>query len=137
MGPFFFSSLGKEGDRIAFYHRIYLQKSPKSKMVNVPKSRRTFCWKCKKHQTHKVSQYKKSKERTFAQGRRRYDAKQAGYGGQTKPIFRKKAKTTKKIVLKMECTVAKCRVKSQVPLKRCKHFELGGDKKRKGQMIQF
>merc|ERR1712236_207977 len=104
-------------------------------MVNVPKSRRTFCWKCKKHQTHKVSQYKKSKERTFAQGRRRYDAKQAGYGGQTKPIFRKKAKTTKKIVLKMECN--KCRIKSQVPLKRCKHFELGGDKKRKGQMIQF
>merc|ERR1712098_659373 len=104
-------------------------------MVNVPKSRRTFCWKCKKHQTHKVSQYKKSKERTFAQGRGRYDAKQAGYGGQTKPIFRKKAKTTKKIVLKMECN--KCRIKSQVPLKRCKHFELGGDKKRKGQMIQF
>merc|ERR1712008_323159 len=55
--------------------------------------------------------------------------------GQTKPIFRKKAKTTKKIVLKMECN--KCRIKSQVPLKRCKHFELGGDKKRKGQMIQF
>lgn len=29
-------------------------------------------------------------ERKFAQGRRRYDRKQAGYGGQTKPIFRKK-----------------------------------------------
>merc|ERR1712221_36905 len=106
---------------------IYLEKSPKSKMVNVPKSRRTFCWKCKKHQTHKVSQYKKSKERTFAQGRRRYDAKQAGYGGQTKPIFRKKAKTTKKIVLKLECS--KCKIKSQVPLKRCKHFELGVTKR--------
>ncbi|KAB7494695.1 UNVERIFIED_CONTAM: hypothetical protein RMT77_008021 [Armadillidium vulgare] len=104
-------------------------------MVNVPKSRRTFCWKCKKHQVHKVSQYKKSKERTFSQGRRRYDRKQQGYGGQTKPIFRKKAKTTKKIVLKLECN--KCKVKSQIPLKRCKHFELGGDKKRKGQMIQF
>jgi hypothetical protein len=24
-----------------------------------------------------------------------------------------------------------------IPLKSCKHFELGGDKKRKGQMIQF
>ena len=33
-------------------------------------------------------------------GRRRYDAKQSGYGGQTKPIFRKKAKTTKKITLR-------------------------------------
>nr|AEB54644.1 ribosomal protein L44 [Procambarus clarkii] len=104
-------------------------------MVNVPKTRNTFCWKCKKHQAHKVSQYKKSKERTFAQGRRRYDRKQSGYGGQSKPIFRKKAKTTKKIVLKMECN--KCRIKTQLPLKRCKHFELGGDKKRKGMMIQF
>ncbi|XP_068204481.1 large ribosomal subunit protein eL42 [Palaemon carinicauda] len=113
----------------------YRPVSTYTKMVNIPKLRRTFCWKCKKHQPHKVSQYKKSKERTYAQGRRRYDAKQAGYGGQSKPIFRKKAKTTKKIVLKMECN--KCRIKSQVPLKRCKHFELGGDKKRKGQMIQF
>jgi len=30
----------------------------------------------------------------FAQGKRRYDRKQKGFGGQTKPIFRKKAKTT-------------------------------------------
>jgi len=33
-------------------------------------------------------------------GKRRYDMKQAGYGGQTKPILRKKAKTTKKITLR-------------------------------------
>ncbi|KAA0203744.1 hypothetical protein HAZT_HAZT005996 [Hyalella azteca] len=74
-------------------------------------------------------------ERRFSQGRRRYDAKQAGFGGQTKPIFRKKAKTTKKLVLKLECS--KCKLKRQLPIRRCKHFELGGDKKRKGQMIQF
>ncbi|OWR47752.1 putative 60S ribosomal protein L44 [Danaus plexippus plexippus] len=48
---------------------------------------------------------------------------------------RRQAKTTKKIVLRLEC--ADCKVRSQVALKRCKHFELGGDKKRKGQMIQF
>merc|ERR1711911_209689 len=47
-----------------------------------------------------------------------YDRKQQGYGGQTKPIFRKKAKTTKKIVLRMECT--ECKVRKQIPLKRCK-----------------
>ncbi|BFF95514.1 large ribosomal subunit protein eL42 [Drosophila tropicalis] len=104
-------------------------------MVNVPKQRRTFCKKCKVHKLHKVTQYKKSKERKGAQGRRRYDRKQQGFGGQTKPIFRKKAKTTKKIVLRMECT--ECKYRKQTPLKRCKHFELGGDKKRKGQMIQF
>lgn len=45
------------------------------------------------------------------------------------------AKTTKKIVLRMECT--ECKYRKQTPIKRCKHFELGGDKKRKGQMIQF
>lgn len=123
--------------------------------MNVPKSRRTYCKKCKTHKNFKVTQYKKSKERLVSQGRRRYDRKQQGYGGQTKPIARKKvnhslsvilvrllnsyvwwqAKTTKKIVLRMECT--ECKVRKQIPLKRCKHFELGGDKKRKGQMIQF
>lgn len=58
--------------------------------MNVPKQRRTFCKKCKCHKLHKVTQYKKSKERKSAQGRRRYDRKQQGFGGQTKPIFRKK-----------------------------------------------
>ncbi|CAG0917034.1 unnamed protein product [Notodromas monacha] len=77
--------------------------------VNVPKARKTFCKKCGVHKPHKVSQYKKSKERKTAQGRRRYDRKQQGYGGQTKPIFRKKAKTTKKIVLRLECTECKYR----------------------------
>ena len=59
----------------------------------------------------------------YAQGKRRYDRKQSGYGGQTKPVFHKKAKTTKKIVLRLECT--QCKTKKQLSLKRCKHFELG------------
>uniref|UniRef100_A0A4W5NPD6 60S ribosomal protein L36a n=1 Tax=Hucho hucho TaxID=62062 RepID=A0A4W5NPD6_9TELE len=99
--------------------------------VNVPKTRRTYCKKCKRHQLHKVTQYKKGKDSLYAQGKRRYDRKQSGYGGQTKPIFRKKAKTTKKIVLRLECVEPNCRAKRMVPIKRCKHFELGGDKKRK------
>ncbi|BFZ09654.1 unnamed protein product [Candidula unifasciata] len=106
-------------------------------MVNVPKQRRTFCKgkKCKKHTVHKVTQYKAGKASLYAQGKRRYDRKQSGYGGQSKPVFRKKAKTTRKIVLRMECT--ECKYRKQLPIKRCKHFELGGDKKRKGQMIMF
>eukprot|EP01100_Stratorugosa_tubuloviscum_P014544 TRINITY_DN785_c0_g1_i1.p1 TRINITY_DN785_c0_g1~~TRINITY_DN785_c0_g1_i1.p1 ORF type:complete len:106 (-),score=29.34 TRINITY_DN785_c0_g1_i1:153-470(-) len=101
-------------------------------MVNIPKSRRTFCKsrKCKKHTVHKVSQYKAGKASEHVKGKRRYDRKQKGYGGQTKPIFHKKAKTTKKIVLRLECT--ECKTKHQVVLKRCKHFELGGDKKARG-----
>lgn len=72
-------------------------------MVNIPKTRNTFCRgpKCRRHTPHKVSQYKKGKDSLVAQGKRRYDMKQKGFGGQTKPIFRKKAKTTKKIVLKL------------------------------------
>ncbi|XP_041493689.1 60S ribosomal protein L36a-like [Microtus oregoni] len=106
-------------------------------MVNVPKTRRTFCKKCGKHQPHKVTQYKKGKDSLYAQGKRRYDRKQSGYGGQSKPIFRKKTKTTKKIVLRLECVEPNCRSKRMLAIKRCKHFELGGDKKRKGQVIQF
>nr|ACD65132.1 putative 60S ribosomal protein RPL36A [Novocrania anomala] len=106
-------------------------------MVNVPKQRRTFCKgkKCKKHTLHKVTQYKTGKASLKAQGKRRYDRKQRGYGGQTKAVFHKKAKTTKKITLRLEC--AECKYRAQMSIKRCKHFELGGDKKRKGQMIQF
>lgn len=108
-----------------------------STMVNVPKTRRTYCKgkECRKHTQHKVTQYKTGKASLYAAGKRRYDRKQRGYGGQTKPILHKKAKTTKKIVLRLECT--SCKTKCQLSLKRCKHFELGGDKKQKGQAIQF
>uniref|UniRef100_A0A2K6ETX8 60S ribosomal protein L36a n=1 Tax=Propithecus coquereli TaxID=379532 RepID=A0A2K6ETX8_PROCO len=90
-------------------------------MVNVPKTRRTFCKKCRKHQPHKMTQYKKGKDSLYAQGNRRYDRKQSGYDGQTK----------------LECVEPNCRSKRMLAIKRCKHSELGGDKKRKGQVIQF
>jgi ribosomal protein L44E len=66
-----------------------------SQMVNVPKEKRTFCAspKCHKHTVHKVTQYKAGKASGFAQGKRRYDRKQQGYGGQTKPVFHKKVCT--------------------------------------------
>ncbi|XP_039111316.1 60S ribosomal protein L36a-like [Hyaena hyaena] len=105
-------------------------------MVNIPKTCWTFCKKCGKHQPHKVTQYKKGKDCLYTQGKRRYDRK-SGYGGQTKPIFWKKAKTTKKIVLRLEYVEPNCRSERMLAIKRCKHFELGGDKKRKGQVIQF
>ncbi|PQE04804.1 60S ribosomal L44 protein [Rutstroemia sp. NJR-2017a BBW] len=106
-------------------------------IVNVPKTRRTYCKgkDCRKHTQHKVTQYKAGKASLFAQGKRRYDRKQSGYGGQTKPVFHKKAKTTKKVVLRLECT--SCKTKAQLALKRCKHFELGGDKKTKGAALVF
>lgn len=39
------------------------------------------------------------------------------------------AKTTKKVVLRLECT--ECKYRMQIALKRCKHFELGGAAKEK------
>ena len=59
-------------------------------------------------------------------GKRRYDRKQAGFGGQTKPVFRKNVKTTKKVVLKLKCTVCGCM--AQFSLKRSLHVEVGGQK---------
>jgi len=98
--------------------------------VNIPKKRNTYCKKCNAHTEHKVSQYKKGKDSPFAQGARRYKRKQRGYGGQTKPILRRKAKVTKKLVIKMEC--GKCKCKHQQVMKRAKHVEFGGEKKAKG-----
>ena len=116
---------------------VYLgdRRGEKDKMVVIPKTRKTFCpgKECKKHTLHKVSQYKTGKASLYAQGKRRYDRKQSGYGGQTKPVFHKKAKTTKKIVLRLECTT--CKYKSHHVLKRCKHFELGDQKKTKGGAV--
>uniref|UniRef100_A0A8C9JAJ2 60S ribosomal protein L36a n=1 Tax=Panthera tigris altaica TaxID=74533 RepID=A0A8C9JAJ2_PANTA len=48
-----------------------------------------------------------------------------------------KAETTKKIVLRLECVEPTFGPKRMPAVKRCKHFELGGYKKKKGQVIQF
>ncbi|KAF5747405.1 hypothetical protein HS088_TW05G00126 [Tripterygium wilfordii] len=74
-------------------------------MVNVPKTKKTYCKskECRKHTLHKVTQYKKGKDSLAAQGKRRYDRKQSGYGGQTKPVFHKKVKT-----LPLSCSLQIC-----------------------------
>ncbi|XP_006343505.1 60S ribosomal protein L44-like, partial [Solanum tuberosum] len=106
-----------------------------AKIVNVPKTKKTYCKskECKNHTLHKVIQYKKGKDSLASQEKRRYDRKQSGYGGQTKPVFHKKAKTTKKIVLRLQ--FQGCKHVSQHPIKRFKHFEIGGDKKGKGTSL--
>merc|ERR1719487_1557214 len=101
-------------------------------MVNIPKVKKAYCKskECGKHSMHKVTQYKSGKASLFAQGKRRYDRKQSGFGGQTKPVFRKKAKTTKKIVLRLQCQ--ECKFTHLHYIKRCKQFDIGGEKKKKG-----
>lgn len=90
--------------------------------VNYPKKKNTYCQKCKKHTSMSVSVYKATKGSKLAQGQRRYERKQKGFGGQTKPVFHKKAKTTKKTVIKMKC--GDCARICQKPLKRAKTFIL-------------
>lgn len=71
--------------------------------MKVPNTITTFCPKCEKHIEHSVSLYKKGRDRSLAQGNRRYKRKQKGYGGQTRPVPRKTAKTTKKQNLLLTC----------------------------------
>ena len=54
--------------------------------MHVPKQMKTHCKKCNKHTGHKVSQYKKGKDSLIRQGKRRYDAKQSGFGGRDNSI---------------------------------------------------
>lgn len=79
-------------------------------MVNVPKERRTYCKgeKCKKHTVHKVSQYKAGKASKYAQGARRYNEKQQGFGGQTKPVFHKKVIAIRQVVTHLYSLANQC-----------------------------
>lgn len=79
---------------------------PKSVMaMRAPKEINTYCPRCKKHQPHTVSLYKKGRERTLAEGARRHNREKKGYGGQKYPLQRRFAKTTKKQTLKLTCRV--------------------------------
>ncbi|XP_039072664.1 60S ribosomal protein L36a-like [Hyaena hyaena] len=106
-------------------------------MISISKSWQTFCNKCGRHQLHKVTQHKKGKDYLYAQGKQCCNWIQSGYGGQTKPIFWKKTDATKKIVLRFECVEPTCRSKRLLAIKRCNHFELGGDKNSKDQVMKF
>ncbi|EPR79729.1 60S ribosomal protein L44 [Spraguea lophii 42_110] len=104
-------------------------------MVNIPKTRRTYCIKCAYHTEFKVGLLKKGKDSPRKQGARRYARKQRGVHGQTKPILKRKAKTTKKVILKIECT--KCK-SSQLKVRgRAKHVEFGAEKKVKGEALIY
>mmetsp|Transcript_19764 Transcript_19764/g.38158 ORF Transcript_19764/g.38158 Transcript_19764/m.38158 type:complete len:99 (-) Transcript_19764:176-472(-) len=97
-------------------------------MVFFPKKLRTYCRhkQCRSHKEFSVTQYKPGKASLFAQGKRRYDRKQAGFGGQTKPVFRKKVKTSKKVTLRLKCK--ECLFVMHRCIGRAKHIELGQKK---------
>ncbi|MCL7043125.1 hypothetical protein MKW94_014926 [Papaver nudicaule] len=85
-------------------------------MVSVPKTKNTYCKnkECRKYTLHKVTQYKKGKDSLDAHKESvNYDRKQS-------------AKTTKKIVLTLQCQ--SCKHMSQYAINM--HFEISGDKKK-------
>jgi large subunit ribosomal protein L44e len=90
--------------------------------MKVPKTITTYCPKCKTHTLHSVSLYKGGKRRTLAEGQRRYDRKNLGYGGQRKPEQKRFAKVTKKAVLMLKCT--KCGYVIMKPGMRIKKMEI-------------
>ncbi|ORD95110.1 LSU ribosomal protein L44E [Enterospora canceri] len=104
-------------------------------MVNVPKEKKHYCRTCNTHTSNKISLYKKSRDNPQREGNRRYRLKQKGFGGQTKPILRRKAKNTKKPVLKLKCT--KCQHVQMKPLHRAKQTIISNEKKVKGAALTF
>ncbi|CAH3162438.1 unnamed protein product, partial [Pocillopora meandrina] len=105
--------------------------------VNVPKQRRTYCKgkNCRRHTLHKVTQYKKEKIVFTLRENAVTIVNSQAMVVKRNPFSTKRPKQQRKLFSIMECT--DCKYRKQIALKRCKHFELGGDKKRKGQMIQF
>jgi len=71
--------------------------------MKMPKEITTYCPKCKTHQIHSVSLYKKGKERALAAGVLRHEKEKHGYGGKKWPELKRTAKTTKKQLLKLKC----------------------------------
>ena len=90
--------------------------------MKFPKSVNRYCPKCREHQKHEVSVYKKGKERAMNQGRRRVNRKKQGYGSFPKEIFRKNAKINKKSLPIFECT--ECGNKHYGKAYRVRKFEL-------------
>jgi len=72
--------------------------------MKVKSTMRKFCPRCNGHTLHQVSVYKKGKDRSMAQGKRRMTRKTKGYGSFPKPIQKRFAKTTKKTTLRLRCT---------------------------------
>ena len=90
--------------------------------MKMPKKANKYCARCRKHTEHKVSIYKKGKDRKMAQSKRRYDRKKAGYGSQPKPIQHNQCKVNKKTTPLYKCKI--CNHGTYGTALRLKKFEL-------------
>ena len=71
--------------------------------MKMHKEMNKYCPRCNKYTIHGDSIYKKGRVIPMKQGNRRYDRHKTGYGSQPKPIQKKFAKNTKKLVPLIKC----------------------------------
>ena len=90
--------------------------------MKFPKEVRTYCPYCKKHTIHKVEIVKKKPRRTLAQGQRRFLRKMKGYGSFPKENPKGREKPTKKVDIRLRCTV--CSKAHSIEGWRAKKFQL-------------
>ncbi|MFQ5710196.1 MAG: 50S ribosomal protein L44e [Candidatus Geothermarchaeales archaeon] len=89
----------------------------------VPKEIRIYCPRCKKHTKHAVKSYKKGKQSALRWGSVHHEWDKKGYGGQKFPQQKKTAKTTKKMIIKLECK--ECGYASHRPGKKLRKLVIG------------
>lgn len=70
--------------------------------MKMPREKRTFCPKCKKHTAHEVLKVKKRKASELKAGQRQFRRVMRGYGGFPRPQP-SGAKPTKKVSLLLRC----------------------------------
>ncbi|MHA1292792.1 MAG: 50S ribosomal protein L44e [Promethearchaeota archaeon] len=90
--------------------------------MKYPRTLNRYCKFCRRHTSHKVSIYKKGKERMLNHGRRRLERKKKGYGSFPKEIFHKNAKINKRTTPLLECS--ECGKKQYAKSYRVKRLEL-------------
>ncbi|MCD6478517.1 MAG: 50S ribosomal protein L44e [Candidatus Diapherotrites archaeon] len=90
--------------------------------MEMPKTVKRYCKKCKAHTEHTIKEYKGGRARTLAKGTRRHERNIAGYGGKYQAIARRK-KANKKPTFVATCSV--CGTKHVFSLgKRMKRVQL-------------
>jgi large subunit ribosomal protein L44e len=93
--------------------------------MNVPKEKKMYCKKCRKHTSHKLKLFKPGSPRKMAKGTRSNIRKhKKGYGGRAKFIATVK-KQSKKPTFIAACDDCKAKCYYVIP-KRMKKVELGG-----------
>jgi large subunit ribosomal protein L44e len=66
-------------------------------MVDVPKTHQTFCKKYGEAPIPQGDTVQEGQDSLYAQGKRRYDRKESGSGGQTKSISEKRLKLQRRL----------------------------------------